>query len=83
VWHDDDGACRTNSRNEVFNQGLVPGSYVVTVQNYASGGGGTPLLAVTITCPETEQSITPGGRERECWNAHFPRVSRQVRHASA
>jgi len=44
----------------MFNQGLVPGSYVITVENYASSGGSTSLLAVTITCPETEQSLTPG-----------------------
>ena len=59
VWHDDDGACRTNSRNEVFNQALFPGSYVVTVNRYGSDTG-FALMQMTITCPDEGESLTPG-----------------------
>ena len=59
MWHDDDGACQSNSRNEMFNQGLVPGSYVVTVNKYSSGGG-LAVMQFTITCPDEGESLTPG-----------------------
>ena len=56
--HDDDGACPSNPKNEIFNQQFLNGeAYNLSIAAYTDTSE-TRVLVLTITCPDGDESLT-------------------------